>query len=339
MKVANQPLPRVTRITAFATILFLVVFNSSEARAQGDRGNGGDIYAQEYAAIAEKIYKAGCETTKIFESILDCKVFKEMTSGLTQKPNYIKVTSAKMVYGPDNKPRDAINNPDEHKITISRLSWRDMVEVSARVGNISHEYATLLGIDSSDDYRGSNQMIEALKISKIDLTALATVKVLDTTRIDLFNAGKGAIVCDSETKDDFGNVRYIRFNNQSWSFYGAVMAGSTFLDGNSWERPINQIQAIQYYYDIEDGIVKFHTSGVQTDKSAGNFITLANKKMMAFGIEDDKWQVVIDYKTRLYQHRFSPETKEVIKALNINGNVKTSENGYTKLHFRNCHLD
>lgn len=143
-------------------------------------GNGGDRVAADFVQIANNILSSWktlchiyphhtCSKLNAVEMLLD-----------PNSPNFVIVRSHSEVYAHDDKLRDAVNYRENSQafIVVNRQRWDDFVltEYSAlnRLILVLHEYLSLVGIEESDDYHTSREIIQAIEDIKMDLVKIAS---------------------------------------------------------------------------------------------------------------------------------------------------------------------
>ena len=322
-------------ITLFCLFLALPSF------AQSDKGNGGDTYAQEYAAIARRIYQAGCEKTKLLEAFFDCHALDVSMSGFTYK-------SQKMVLGPDGAPRDAINfYPNSCTITLGRLAWKTMTPY-AKFANVLHEISALMGKEKSDQYDFSNLIIEIFKSNHLNLDEIAQVNVLDTSLMDLFNQQQAALLCDTGVKDSLGHKVQIQFGRPYWLISSSAGNEEHFLYPKKFVRAPEysiEMKEMDYDYDLDEGQVIFSLKGHHTWYQEVPFMGrswMLNEELRASGTSDAEWSVSIELSLHTEKAskeiQFSDLHQSIFDQMKKEGTL-TQEKLKWKLQFNHCHLN
>jgi hypothetical protein len=155
-----------------ATALATTALTSAQAFA-GDRvGNGGDSVATHFYEIATRVSKVTASVCQKSQSIV-CRSEEQLQDLIAKR---VTIYSEQTVEGVDGRHRDAINN-DKDSITVSRSRWEDM-ELSytrneKRVRLVIHEYLSILGLESSDDYSVSTPFIQEIKDKMFDIGSIA----------------------------------------------------------------------------------------------------------------------------------------------------------------------
>jgi len=149
-------------------------------------GNGGDTIASEFTTIANNaaiIWEELCKET-YFGLCEYLDQYKDMLD--KEKRDFVKVLSSPSVLAYDDKPRDAVNFVDAQggsNIIVSADRWEAIAndyynKYDKRITIVLHEYFSLLGIESSDYYPRSRELVTLIKNYGYDISKVGTNKSL-----------------------------------------------------------------------------------------------------------------------------------------------------------------
>lgn len=149
-------------------------------------GNGGDTIASEFTTIAKNAAQVWTELCK--EVAFDLCDYAEQFQDMLNKDSqdFVKVLSAPSVLAYDDKPRDAVNFVDSNgvkNIVVSSERWEEISndyyqKYDRRIIIVLHEYFSLLGLESSDYYPRSRDLLTIIKSYGYNINKIGTNKLL-----------------------------------------------------------------------------------------------------------------------------------------------------------------
>lgn len=138
---------------ALLTLMSLILATSS-ASATKIVGNGGDVAALEFVAVANEVYEY-----LVRRDVQDIKL-PELRRSILQA----KVESTDKKLSLDGVPKDAINYPSENRIIFNRIRWNEMSEAQ-KPALVLHEYLGLIQVNDAS-YKYSHQVLAAFGYGK-----------------------------------------------------------------------------------------------------------------------------------------------------------------------------
>lgn len=153
-------------------IIWIVgVFFLQNVFAGNSVGNGGDFVAIEFVKTAQKVVSL-LKTKKMSRELAEAVAQIDLHVGTTY------VTSIRVLQL-NGKDVDAINYPDENKITVSQIGWYfiKQQEVTSRITLVLHEYLGVSGI-SDKEYQISLKLAELIS-SQIKFEPTAKDRFID----------------------------------------------------------------------------------------------------------------------------------------------------------------
>ncbi|OGQ18544.1 MAG: hypothetical protein A3B70_05075 [Deltaproteobacteria bacterium RIFCSPHIGHO2_02_FULL_40_11] len=132
-----------------ALIVALCLLGGGSAFAQREVGNGGDIRALEFVRIGHEILFRLSNHYPINLPKINLNQLKEVMDNTT-------VESTNEFLSLDRVPKDAINNPTQHKIIFNRAQWDALLDYRKKMAFVLHEY---IGIMNDQDIDDSNYQI------------------------------------------------------------------------------------------------------------------------------------------------------------------------------------
>jgi len=138
------------------SLLILISFLtlSSVASATKIVGNGGDVFALEFVAVASDVYDYMVSTEAPAINL----------PALRQAILDTKIESTEESLSLNGVPKDAINYPSESRIIFNRLRWSEISETQ-KPAFVLHEYLGILGVDDSS-YKYSQPLLDKLAYGK-----------------------------------------------------------------------------------------------------------------------------------------------------------------------------
>lgn len=132
----------------FSNFIFLIAFTAATSLQAygGHEGNGGDVYAIEFMAMAERIL-LHLKKNQIKEVNALKKAIKEVTVESSIQPLLL-----------DGLDKDALNFPKQKKIIFSRLRWNEITLFQKPI-LVLHEYLGIIG-NPDTGYQVSRALLE-----------------------------------------------------------------------------------------------------------------------------------------------------------------------------------
>lgn len=155
-------------VATLLTVSASIVFAVSDG---GSSDGGGRGHASKFAGIARNAVSK-LEMICKGNQAPECRYLPK----LQQKLKTVAVSAQPIVIGPDGKARDAINNKVS-SITVSMTEMDNTPDGPSSaerwVRTAIHEYATIAGFDSSDNFRASDPILVLIKNSGFDMKSIA----------------------------------------------------------------------------------------------------------------------------------------------------------------------
>lgn len=149
-------------------------------------GNGGDTIASEFTTIAKNASQVWTELCKEVDFDL-CDYADQFADMLNKESkDFVKVLSAPSVLAYDDKPRDAVNFVDANgvkNIVVATDRWQEISKdyyqkYDRRIIIVLHEYFSLLGLESSDYYPRSRDLLTIIKSYGYNISKISSNKSL-----------------------------------------------------------------------------------------------------------------------------------------------------------------
>lgn len=248
----------ISRIIVISTLLIGQIVSASDTHRGG---NGGNSIAGHFTTIATNIsyvWEDICVmSNRYYPSCDHLGHFKDLLSKSSNR--YVTVKSEKKVVARDGLEREAVNDGLSN-ITVSETKWLEMNnspnQSSRRIKLVMHEFLTIVGIDDSDFYEGSNTVLGYISRKGYDLDILAKDQLLPRR-------------CSINIKGDYYNFLnsaikyYLEEKNYEISNYNEKSRYTLEVNTECFDNAINWCDL---KVQLKDNLKKIQTPVVETTR-------------------------------------------------------------------------
>ncbi|MCT4641349.1 MAG: hypothetical protein N4A33_03560 [Bacteriovoracaceae bacterium] len=210
--------------TIIAHSILAQVINLDNSIILKHRGrNGGISAAADFVIIAQNIasiWEEVCIQSKFNKQkkeLNKCQHLNDFKNLLNKdSSSYVIIKEEKFTTAHDGDTREATNNGID-EIVIDKNQWLKMQEANnsqnqlRMIKLVAHEYFTILGLDGSDYYKASNELVGSLIRKGYSPTVLSRFEGLPSLcSVNLFNADKDLTIeniSSLETKNYLVNAK------------------------------------------------------------------------------------------------------------------------------------